>query len=91
MSMNLYCNKIELIQIPTFYSHLIYSNEDGGNNGILYRYEMYINILRRNEINNFRNGIMSQAELDCIINKYKKYYQEIEILRKDESVQFYVL
>ena len=48
MSMNLNCRnkktqkEVSLYQTPTYMSYMIYSNGDGGNKGILYRYEQYL-------------------------------------------------
>lgn len=41
MSMNLHCNHLELPQIPTYASYLVYSNNDGGWRGVAYRLEQY--------------------------------------------------
>ena len=38
MSMNLQCEEIELWQTPTYITYMCYSEEDGGWQGIRYRY-----------------------------------------------------
>lgn len=42
MSMNLRCEQVELWQTPTYITYMCYSNEDGGWQGILYRYEEWV-------------------------------------------------
>jgi len=42
MSMNLHCDQIELWQTPSYISYMCFSNEDGGWQGILYRYKEWV-------------------------------------------------
>ncbi len=41
MSLNLKADKVELWQTPTWVTYICYSNDDGGWEGILYRYEQW--------------------------------------------------
>jgi hypothetical protein len=60
MSMNLYCDEVELWQTPTYITYMCYSNEDGGWKGILYRYIEWVK--------DHTNGVWKDDQLD----KYKE-------------------
>lgn len=42
MSMNLHCEQMDLWQTPTAITYMCYSNEDGGWEGIKYRYIQWV-------------------------------------------------
>jgi hypothetical protein len=42
MSMNLHCEEFPLLQTPTFITYMCFSNEDGGWQGIKYRYVQWV-------------------------------------------------
>jgi hypothetical protein len=53
MSMNLYCEEVDLLQTPTHITYMCFSNNDGGSEGIKYRYlkwvESHLNGIYANE------------------------------------------
>lgn len=42
MSINLYCEQMELWQTPTHITYMCYSNNDGGWRGVRYRYSHWV-------------------------------------------------
>ena len=42
MSMNLHCEEVELWQTPTYITYMCYSDNDGGLQGILNRYCLWV-------------------------------------------------
>jgi hypothetical protein len=42
MSINLKCAEVDLWQTPTYITYMCYSNNDGGWQGILYRYIQWV-------------------------------------------------
>jgi hypothetical protein len=75
MSMNLHCNEVNLLQTPTFITYMCWSNEDGGWQGVKYRYIQWVKYQCQVDFN------QSQAEVDnsdfmkqhiAELNSYKK-------------------
>lgn len=54
MSMNLHCEEVELWQTPTYITNMCYSKEDGGWEGIRYRYIEWVK--------SHRNGVWENYE-----------------------------
>ena len=66
MSMNLICfGKYEVpVQIPTYLSYMIWSNNDGGPEGVLFRLEQYFRMLHQEDFNRARHDKDEQDRID---------------------------
>ena len=75
MSINLHCNEVELWQTPTHITNMCFSNNDGGSQGIKYRYlewvKSHLNGVFQNkqEMNEKQEHIKAHIEE---INSFKK-------------------
>lgn len=88
MSMNLHCNKYPIMQLPTYISYLIYSNNDGGSSGVVYRYEMYMRHLYQNAFNKLAGNEQGQKNVE---DMYEQILKDIEKMNKDvDKLKFYV-
>ena len=77
--MNLFCDQLDLWQTPTYITFMCYSNEDGGWNGIRYRYIEWV----RSHL----NGVWDN---DTLYNDMKeKVDKHIEELMSFEKLDFY--
>ena len=63
MSMNLICEEMEIPQTPTYITWMILSNNDGGLEGIKYRYIQWANYQRQELFNNAKTK-KDQKDID---------------------------
>lgn len=87
MSMNLWCNKVELPQIPTYPSYMIYSNKDGGTKGILYRLEQYFRGKCQTEFNSAKNPLEQKIARETLEARLAL----IKGLREEKQVRWEII
>jgi len=80
MSMNLYCEEVELWQTPTYITYMCYSNNDGGFQGIRYRYTQWVK--------SHLNGVWDDVE-DYTDTK-ERIKEHLEKLNSYKKLRFYV-
>ena len=89
MSMNLHCNKYPIMQLPTYISYLIYSDNDGGTGGVLYRYEMYVRHLYQDTFNKLAGNEKRQKNVE---NMYEQILKDIDKMDANmDGLEFYIL
>jgi hypothetical protein len=87
--MNLNCkskNKIiDLWQTPTSISHMCYSNNDGGWQGVLYRYKEWVK--------GHLNGVWeSSAALEAMRGQVSEHFADLdEAAKENEELEFWVM
>jgi hypothetical protein len=82
MSMNLTCAEVELWQTPTYITYMCYSNEDGGWQGIKYRYIQWVKSLT-NGVYNTKAEIKQRNDLQNRIQDHIKELDSFDELHFD--------
>lgn len=68
MSMNLFCEEVDLWQTPTYITYMCYSNQDGGWQGIKYRYIQWV----KAQVNGSFKSVKEADEVRAVIDKHIK-------------------
>lgn len=81
MSINLHCDTVELLQTPTWVTQICISNNDGGWQGILRRYKIWVRSLQNGVFDSKENTddqIKFVAEHIDLLDKAVKKYGKLE-------------
>lgn len=81
MSINLYCEQMELWQTPTYITYMCYSNNDGGWMGVRYRYTHWV----KSHLNGVWKDIKAYEERKSDIDEH------LRRLHKFKELKFYTM
>ena len=71
MSMNLHCEEVDLWQTPTYITYMCFSNEDGGWQGILYRYTQWVKSCANGPFKSSYDADIALQNVKEHLNKFK--------------------